>query len=409
MRLLVQMRILNITANYLSDHKTDISGVFIHRQWVKLAEFDCEIKVINPQPYMYRWFQKRVKYYPGKSVRDGITILRPRFLKFRKTDVSQFQFDQYNRAIKRAFKGLSGWTPDVIVCDWLVPGMPAAVELANVCDVPLVARARGEDVRQLQYTQEQQNGLVERYRVLGHKPSLVICNGNELYQDVLNLKLFDSARVIDRPNGLDLELYRSITVEERNAARESFGISDDMVLWLFVGRWEKAKGSQILADILPELTSVLPQLFFASVGPINDWASYNQLRNENQVIFMGAVEPKRVASLLGAADGFVLPSFYEGTPNALLEAMASGLSCVTTPVGGVKAIASHGENLVLVEPGERQSLSNAISHLTNNMPLRQQLGKAARQTIVSKGYDLNSVVEELYNLFHECIQSHEAP
>lgn len=85
--------------------------------------------------------------------------------------------------------------------------------------------------------------------------------------------------------------------------------------------------------------------------------------------------------LLAQADAFVLPSYNEGLPMALLEAMAWGLPPVTTPVGGIPEVVESGDNGLLVTPGDIAALSGAMRQLIEDEPLRLSMGRRARQRV----------------------------
>lgn len=100
---------------------------------------------------------------------------------------------------------------------------------------------------------------------------------------------------------------------------------------------------------------------------------------EDAVRFIGYSE--KVEEYLGAAAIFVLPSWMEAMPIALLEGMASGLPCVSTPVGGVEEILDHGKNGLLVPIRSPIALSRALEKLALNIELRKRLGEQARRSV----------------------------
>jgi glycosyltransferase involved in cell wall biosynthesis len=85
-----------------------------------------------------------------------------------------------------------------------------------------------------------------------------------------------------------------------------------------------------------------------------------------------------VPALLAASDAFVLPSLFEGTPLALLEAMAAGKAVVTSAIAGVDEVVSDGETGLLVRPGDPDALAEALRRVVGDAELRARLGAAAR-------------------------------
>jgi glycosyltransferase involved in cell wall biosynthesis len=94
----------------------------------------------------------------------------------------------------------------------------------------------------------------------------------------------------------------------------------------------------------------------------------------------------------------VLPSRWEGMPNALLEAMACGSACVATRVSGSEDAIEDGVNGLLVEPEDYQGMSQALLTLLRDPPLAQKYGQAARTTS-EKYYSLECIIDRYIELY----------
>jgi glycosyltransferase involved in cell wall biosynthesis len=103
----------------------------------------------------------------------------------------------------------------------------------------------------------------------------------------------------------------------------------------------------------------------------------------------------------------VLPSRWEGMPNAVLEAMACGLPCVSTRVSGSEDIVQHGVNGLLVEPEDYQGMAQALLTLLRDQLLTQEYGRAARETI-EKRYAHEQVMNKYVELY-QSIADHSSP
>ncbi len=114
------------------------------------------------------------------------------------------------------------------------------------------------------------------------------------------------------------------------------------------------------------------------------------------VVFAGNVDD--VPGLLGAADVFVQPSHQEGLPNAVLEAMASGLAVVATRVGGHGDVIEHARTGLLVPPGDPDALAGALQALLDDDGLRARMGLAARAAVL-QGYGTDVVARRLLALY----------
>lgn len=109
----------------------------------------------------------------------------------------------------------------------------------------------------------------------------------------------------------------------------------------------------------------------------------------------------QVSSIMAGADAFVMASKYEGFPNALLEAMAIGLPCVSFDCpSGPREISNNGEYALLVPPNDVIGLGAALAKLFGNAQLRQELGLKARQSIQQR-YALSAVLAQWDDLFRE--------
>jgi glycosyltransferase involved in cell wall biosynthesis len=107
---------------------------------------------------------------------------------------------------------------------------------------------------------------------------------------------------------------------------------------------------------------------------------------------------EETATLLSKASVFCLPSTDEGVPMALLEAMAYGLACVVTPVGGIPEVVVDGQNGVLVPARNADALAEGLKSVLLDAPRRIAMGDRARQTVAAR-YAVDGVVEAIERLY----------
>jgi glycosyltransferase involved in cell wall biosynthesis len=98
----------------------------------------------------------------------------------------------------------------------------------------------------------------------------------------------------------------------------------------------------------------------------------------------------------------VLPSYNEGLPMALLEAMSHGLPCITTKVGGIPELIKDEENGMLIDAGDIGALESKISYLIKNETVRQKIGERARETVIND-YEASQFIKILCNVFDQLI------
>lgn len=171
---------------------------------------------------------------------------------------------------------------------------------------------------------------------------------------------------------------------------------------LFFGEIARHKGVLELTRAFGEVASALPalQLVFAGTGrAVAETRELSaKLGLDGRTEFTGWLESERKRAVLADATIFVLPSYVEGVPMALLEAMSLGLPVIATPVGGVPEIVTHEVDGLLVPPGDVAALAAAIARLMSEPQLRERLGRAARATIAAR-FSLDTAVEQLLGFY----------
>jgi len=167
---------------------------------------------------------------------------------------------------------------------------------------------------------------------------------------------------------------------------------------LCIGRLTPAKGQHLLIDAVAQLIQQgrAVRLRLAGSGP--DEASLRQhaasIPTPEAVVFEGAVNQERIRSLYADAHLFCLPSFAEGIPVVLMEAMSMQLPCVSTQIAGIPELIQSGTDGLLVPPSDLHALAGALAQLMDDAPQRQRLALAARARILSQ-YDLRANIQEL--------------
>ena len=170
---------------------------------------------------------------------------------------------------------------------------------------------------------------------------------------------------------------------------------DAHVRLLFVGGMGKLKGERDLLHALQLAVARVPQLRVSLLG--HGAESVEALCDESglraHIEHLGPVPHADRARFFRQADFFVLPSYGEGMPMAVLEAMAAGLPVIATNVGGIPELITHGVEGVLLAPGEVQELAERIVWLANDSPLRAQMGQ--RALAKAQQFDEQHVMERL--------------
>lgn len=169
---------------------------------------------------------------------------------------------------------------------------------------------------------------------------------------------------------------------------------------IFVGRVAPVKGLRLLIEAMNALADELPDLNLTIVGDGEDRNLIEDMAQPlgTRVHFTGYLSQDDVVGALAGADIAVLPSFAEGVPVFLMEALASGKPVIATQVAGVGELVRSGETGLLVPAGDLDSLIQAIRDLAADPAGRTAMGITGR-TVVADDFDIRTEAARLATLF----------
>ena len=203
------------------------------------------------------------------------------------------------------------------------------------------------------------------------------------------------------PNAVNLKVFHPAM--EKHISEENIMKSCKV---LYLGWLGKTKGSFDLLNAAAAIHSQGMGMSFDLVGGPLVPDELEQLREqilaskmEDYVRLHSLTYGKEKVDLLQNADIFVYPSYFEGMPMAVLEAMACGLPIVATRVGGLPDLIQDGVNGILVEPREPEQLASALCKLATDHELRASMGKASFQ-LATEQYDIEQHVTKLIRIYN---------
>jgi glycosyltransferase involved in cell wall biosynthesis len=197
-------------------------------------------------------------------------------------------------------------------------------------------------------------------------------------------------------NGVPL---RARSEEAVKRMRETLGIAPEQFTFFYVGRLNEVKDLGTLMDAfagLPEDLRARARLYMVGEGPERTMlqAKRAALALDDKVVLLGARDD--ISDLLMAADAFVMSSRSEGLPMVLLEAMAAGVPCAATAVGGIPALFGNDRGL-LVRAQHPAELAAAMAELARSPETRARLVANARENLM-KNHSVDSIVDRYLEL-----------
>lgn len=193
-----------------------------------------------------------------------------------------------------------------------------------------------------------------------------------------------------------------VALPELPLNREPVG---NVVRLLFLGLVGTRKG---VYDLLPAFrqAATAQGAMELTIGGNGEVEQAQMLAKELGVLdcvhFAGWVSGDDKFRLLQQADIYVLPSYNEGLPMSILEAMSWGVPVISTRVGGIPELINDGKDGILIEAGDQKALATAISHLASDTRARHAMGLAARNRVVT-GYSKEIVLPRLEEIYSQLL------
>jgi glycosyltransferase involved in cell wall biosynthesis len=250
------------------------------------------------------------------------------------------------------------------------------------------------------------NSLIKAYqRIMRWWTSKVCCNAvisvSEQIKDELIAEGFYERKFHVVYNGTPLT-YQQI---EPKSIRHNLNIPDDVFVIVHVGRLCKGKGQHILLQAASIWRQYNKKIIYLIIGEDSEQnGAYLQhlkdiaaeLKVNDIVKFLG--QRLDVPQILAAADLLVLPSFSEGLPLVILEAMAVGKPVIATSVGGVSEIVIHEETGLLVPVGDASALAEAIFEMVQNPDSASEMGRKGLE-IVKENFSVEKMRQEIFDIY----------
>jgi glycosyltransferase involved in cell wall biosynthesis len=388
------MRLLIVTSQFPIAGEPN-RGRPIHQTVRALSEL-AEVRVLSPiatypRHALGQWAAPRSYLFRAPDPSHTVPGCDVRYLEYPALPLVSRPFNGWlcGRALHAP---LREFAPEVVLSYWLYPDAFGAMRAARRAGLPLVVGARGSDLRV-------RDAVSRRLtRPVLHAAQRILVVSEDLGRVAARDYGADPARIRAIPNGCDATIFHP---QDRAAARAALGLDADAEWVVYVGRLVPEKGLRELLDAAVALASQRPRLRIALVGegPMHaELESRIAADPALRVKMPGAQGPHEVARWMAAADLVTLPSYSEGHPNVLVEALACGRPVLATPVGGIPEVVDEDCGL-LVPARDPAALAEGLREA-----LDRPWDEAALSRRFSRGWD--AVAADTLRACEEALAAH---
>ena len=259
---------------------------------------------------------------------------------------------------------------DVVLATWAYPDGWAATVLGAVMGLPTVVKVHGSDINVVAQKPAQRAQL----RAVLPRAAGVIAVSRQLAERVIELGV-PPERVHWIPNGVDRERFRP---RDSGDARTRVALDDAGDVVVYIGNLKREKGVFDLLEAWPQVSAARPAARLVIVGSGPDGDAVNAAcESLDGAMAVGAVAHSEVATWMAACDVLCLPSWFEGMPNVVVEAHASGRPVVATRVGGSPDLITDEALGRLVPPRDPAALATGLIETLEARPAAESVCAAA--------------------------------
>ncbi len=405
------MNILEIS-HMFPDEKNPTWGIFIFQHVKSIKDF-CKynISVVAPRPFVPRWL---VKFFPRWNKylleHDGIEIdeIKTHYLRYFLPPTKIIKKEYWTLGIEthtmafslgyslNKFIHNSEFLPDILHAHTAVPDCWAAIKIGKRFGKPVICSFRGSDInRYPMYNRMVYNEV--RYSI--QNADLIVTVSEALKRATLGIA--QPKRDIEVVyNGVDIKKFK-FSISDRKKIREKLRISDRHTVLLHVSNISSNKGVFETLEAFKILYNHTNDIRLIFVGDGEDFLSLkSKIKKyglENVVFMVGSKKHDEIPGWMSAADIFVFPTYYEGLPNVVLEAMAVGLPIIASKVGGIPEVVKDGVNGFLIEPKNVKALVDSLKFLLSGR--RGKFFSENSQKIISEKFTWKRHAQRMCELY----------
>ena len=374
------MKILAVSHLFPNAHEPRY-GIFVARQLAAIAAEGATVELLVPRLYSPRWLSwllgrpKRMDHTSSLLQFDRLSALSVRYFAFpgksfkRRAGVAMYRAAL---AMARARHREIGF--DIVYgTDWFL-GADVARRLAASLGLPSSGLAIGDDIN---ITAKQSTADHQRFVEIANGLTATLACGDSLAESIDEVRA--GSATLSVFGVVDLDRFQPVAA--KSPLRRELQLPHAKQILLYAGYLWKRKG---LLELIDAFEGVCQNHDVALVicGQGEDEAAIVQHARQSDanshIHFVGSVGPDRMHRYMQAADLFVLPSYSEGMPNAVMEAMACGLPVVCTAVGGLPQAVGDSDAARLIVPRDHRALETSIRDILDDEQRAMKMSTAAR-------------------------------
>ena len=279
---------------------------------------------------------------------------------------------------------------DLLNAYWIFPSGLVGVLCKKIFKKPLIISCQGSDV-----------SLCKQYKFLKSISVYVLKNADIVTTVTIEMK--DSLVSCGVPGNKIEVIYNGVDVNFFTPKKRPF----NGFRILYVGRLVHEKGLEELIEAVGKTRNLFPEICLRIVGdgPMRKDLDLmiDNLSIREHVIFEGFRPHSEISGYMDESDLFVLPSYSEGMPLVVLEAMASGIPVIASRVGGVPEVIRDGFNGFLVEPKDSEALAKRIEEVLSDRDLLRKVSINAAATI-RQGFSVEKAAEKISRLYERTLR-----
>ncbi len=329
-------------------------ATYIKQTLVALSDH-YTIDAIVPVSWLNRVFSRNI---PHASSLSGIHIYYPTYYYTPFVLRSLYGHFYYYSILDIVTRLTKTKKYDLIYSPWLYPDAWVAAKVANCLDIPLYAHVLGSDVNRLKAN----TFLSSKSLYVADCANRIICVSNQLRDKLIELGC-NPKKLVYLQNGVDHKIFYSV---DKNSARNGLGLETADKVILYVGNIKKEKGLGELAHAFGNIvkSKKYSRIKLIVIGSGRYMPVFKKCLQQHGIapftVILGERSLEIIAQYMNACDVLCLPSYMEGQPNVVIEALTCRTKIVSTTVGGIPDLDDGLGNIKLVPPRTVEELSEAL-------------------------------------------------